>query len=63
MKGYIRKRSKGSWEIAIDIGKDPSTGKDIFVASTKGMRPRPFMREALNGAAAEGEIYLRSLLK
>ena len=29
MKGHIRQRSKGSWEIAIDIGKDPSTGKRI----------------------------------
>lgn len=27
MKGHIRERGKGSWEIAIDIGKDPSTGK------------------------------------
>ena len=27
MKGHIRQRSKGSWEIALDIGRDPSTGK------------------------------------
>ena len=27
MRGHIRKRSKGSWEIAIDVGKDPSTGR------------------------------------
>ena len=27
MKGYIRQRSKGSWEVAIDVGRDPSTGK------------------------------------
>jgi integrase len=27
MKGHIRKRSKGSWEIAVDIGKDPLTGR------------------------------------
>jgi integrase len=29
MKGSIRQRSKGSWEIAIDIGRDPSTGKRL----------------------------------
>jgi len=27
MKGYIRQRSKGKWEITIDIGRDPSTSK------------------------------------
>jgi integrase len=27
MKGHIRQRSKGSWEVAIDIGRDPSTGQ------------------------------------
>ena len=26
MKGHIRQRAKGSWEITIDIGTDPSTG-------------------------------------
>ena len=29
MKGHIRQRSKGSWEIAIDVGRDPSTGKRL----------------------------------
>jgi len=29
MKGSIRQRSKGSWEIAIDVGRDPSTGKRL----------------------------------
>ena len=27
MKGSIRQRSKGSWEITIDVGRDPATGK------------------------------------
>ena len=27
MKGSIRQRSKGSWEICIDTGRDPATGK------------------------------------
>ena len=29
MKGYIRPRSKGKWEITIDIGRDPSTNKRL----------------------------------
>jgi len=29
MKGYIRQRSKGKWEITIDIGSDPSTNKRL----------------------------------
>ena len=27
MKGHIRQRSKGSWSIVIDMGRDPQTGK------------------------------------
>ncbi len=27
MKGHIKQRSKGSWSIVIDVGKDPETGK------------------------------------
>jgi len=29
MKGFMRQRSKGSWEITIDIGRDPATGKRL----------------------------------
>jgi len=29
MKGYIRQRSKGRWEITIDTGRDPSTNKRL----------------------------------
>lgn len=29
MKGHIRQRSKGSWEITIDVGRDPVTGKRL----------------------------------
>jgi integrase len=29
MKGYIRQRSKGKWEISIDTGRDPSTDKRL----------------------------------
>jgi integrase len=27
MKGHIKQRSKGSWSIVIDVGRDPETGK------------------------------------
>jgi len=27
MRGHIRKRGKNSWEIAIDVSKDPLTGR------------------------------------
>ena len=29
MKGSIRRRSKGSWEITLDTAKDPATGKRL----------------------------------
>jgi len=29
MKGSIRQRSKGSWEICLDAGRDPATGKRL----------------------------------
>ncbi len=27
MRGHIRQRSRGLWEIVVDVGKDPSTGR------------------------------------
>ena len=27
MRGHVRQRSKGSWTIVLDLGRDPSTGK------------------------------------
>jgi integrase len=50
MKGHIRQRSKGSWEIAIDIGKDPSTGKRI----------QHF--ETIRGCKADAQRRVRELL-
>jgi integrase len=39
MRGSIRQRSKGSWEIAIDIGRDPATGKRLrHFESIKGTK-------------------------
>ncbi len=29
MRGYIRQRSKYSWEICVDVGRDPATGKRL----------------------------------
>jgi integrase len=50
MKGHIRQRSKGSWEIAIDIGKDPSTGR----------RRQHF--ETVRGCKADAQKRLHQLL-
>ena len=30
MAGSIRKRGKGSWELRIELGRDPETGKRLF---------------------------------
>ena len=50
MKGSIRQRSKGSWEVCIDTGRDPTTGK----------RLRHF--ESVRGRKAEAQRQLRELL-
>lgn len=50
MRGHIRRRSKGSWEITVDIGRDPVTGK----------RLRHF--ESIRGAKKDAERRLRELL-
>ena len=50
MRGHIRKRSKGSWEIAIDVGKDPSTDR----------RQQHF--ETVKGTKAVAERRLAELL-
>lgn len=50
MKGYIRLRSKGSWETTIDTGRDPATGK----------RLRHF--ETVKGRKADAEVRLVELL-
>jgi len=39
MKGSIRQRSKGSWQICLDIGRDPATGKRLrHFESVKGTK-------------------------
>ena len=27
MRGHLKQRSKGSWSIVLDMGRDPATGK------------------------------------
>jgi integrase len=50
MKGYIRQRSKGNWEITIDTGRDPATGK----------RSRQF--ESVKGTKKDAEARLAELM-
>ena len=50
MRGSIRQRGKGSWEICVDVGRDPSTGK----------RVRQF--ETVRGPKRDAERRLRELL-
>jgi len=50
MRGSIRQRSKGSWELCINTGRDPATGK----------RHRHF--ENVRGRKAEAQRRLRELL-
>ena len=39
MKGSIRQRSKGSWEVCLDTGRDPATGKRLrHFESVKGTK-------------------------
>ena len=47
MRGSIRQRSKGSWEICIDVGRDPATGKRLrHFQSVKGNKKHTQQRLA-----------------
>ena len=50
MRGSIRQRSKGSWEITLDIGTDPATGKRLR------------HHESVRGRKADAETKLVELL-
>ncbi|MBA7589176.1 Tyrosine recombinase XerC [subsurface metagenome] len=50
MRGSIRQRSKGSWEICIDVGRDPVTGR----------RQRHF--ETIPGSKSQAQRRLHELL-
>lgn len=51
MRGHIRQRSKGSWSIVIDVGRDPETGK------------RRQQWHTVHGTKREAEAKLRELLQ
>jgi integrase len=51
MKGHIRQRSKGSWTIVVDIGKNPVTGK------------RRQQWQTIKGTKRDAERELRKLLE
>ncbi|MBL7208523.1 MAG: tyrosine-type recombinase/integrase, partial [Dehalococcoidia bacterium] len=51
MKGHIRQRSKGSWTIVIDVGRDPQTGK------------RRQQWHTVHGTKKDAERALRELLQ
>ena len=50
MKGHIRQRSKGSWTIWIDLGRDPETGK------------RQQQTITIHGSKKDAERELRTIL-
>ena len=50
MKGHVRQRSKGSWEVTIDVGADPATGR----------RVRHF--ETVRGNKRDAQLRLAELL-
>lgn len=51
MRGHITQRSKGSWSIVIDAGRDPATGK------------RRQQWHTIKGTKKEAEIKMRELLQ
>ena len=51
MKGHVRQRSKGSWSIVIDVGRDPQSGK------------RRQQWHTVHGTKREAEAKLRELLQ
>ncbi len=50
MKGHIKQRSKGSWTIWVDLGRDPETGR------------RKQQTITVRGAKRDAEKELRELL-
>lgn len=61
MKGYIRQRSKGKWEITIDTGRDPATGKRLrHFESVKGTKKDAQQRLAELMVTIEKGSYIKS---
>lgn len=60
MKGHIRQRSKGSWEITIDAGKDPATGRRLrHFETTRGTKKDAQRRLAELLVSIEKGSYVR----
>jgi integrase len=59
MRGHIKQRSKGSWSIVVDVGRDPATGKRrqqwYTVRGTKGDAERE-LRERLRSLETGGYV-------
>jgi integrase len=61
MRGSIRQRSKGSWEICIDVGRDPATGRRLrHFESTKGNKGAAHQRLAQLLVEVENSAYIRT---
>ena len=62
MKGYLRRRSKSSWEITIDIGKDGATGHRLRHYETiRGTKASAHKRLAELLVTIQEGIYVRQL--
>jgi integrase len=60
MRGHTRQRSKGSWEIAIDIGRDPATGRRRqHFETVRGTKKSAQLRLAELLVAVEGGSYVK----
>ncbi len=60
MKGSIRQRSKGSWEICLDAGRDPATGKRLrHFESVKGAKKAAQQRLAELLVSIERGSYVK----
>jgi len=62
MKGHIRKRGKSNWEITIDIGGDPATGKRLrHYETVKGIKKDAQHRLAELQITIEQGTYIKQL--
>jgi integrase len=53
MKGFLRERSKGSWELTVELDKDPVTGRRHRHFETVRARNKGIARERLNELMVE----------
>jgi len=61
MRGSIRQRSKGSWEVCLDTGRDPATGKRVRCFETiKGSKKDAQRRLAELQVDVEKGTYIKS---